>query len=371
MKKNTLVFLLFISISFCFFCSNSEKNRDWEEPFPERQKLVVIDSIGIEAGDSNYVFGSITDLMHSPDGEIMVLDMIHCTIFVFSPEGGFITRIGRRGDGPGEFIMPMYMTLLSDGSVAILDMEKTVTVIYDNEWIFSEEISPRQGLPPIEINGANENEYVGFKIDPEMENGQIVMHRKICLITEETERKVIYWEDTIPMNIEDWSSVYRDVIYSMIFTADRDGRVFFASYSSEKWHVVAMDRYGEILFEIDMNLPRFEKTDEEIADEKAYVESYVARTDDGLVIDWQPDPYRWMIRSLGVDRENRLWVERGTEIQPVFDIFDLSGTHLFTAEIDGYNAYGWKFFIDEGGILAFPEDTESFHKVYILQLQNL
>ena len=59
--------------------------------------LYSADSIGIEMGDSNYVFGSISDFDYAPDGRILILDGIQCCIFVYSQSGEFIERIGRPG----------------------------------------------------------------------------------------------------------------------------------------------------------------------------------------------------------------------------------------------------------------------------------
>ncbi len=64
--------------------------------------LTVVDSIGVELGDSNYVFGAVREVEIGPDGDIYVVDWIECTIYRYSSNGEFIQRIGRRGNGPGE-----------------------------------------------------------------------------------------------------------------------------------------------------------------------------------------------------------------------------------------------------------------------------
>ena len=38
------------------------------------RELVVVDSIGVDIGDSNYVFGSIEASSHTPNGNILLLD---------------------------------------------------------------------------------------------------------------------------------------------------------------------------------------------------------------------------------------------------------------------------------------------------------
>jgi len=41
----------------CFAgCTGGERGANWVEPFPDREQLMVVDSIGVEmGGDSNYV----------------------------------------------------------------------------------------------------------------------------------------------------------------------------------------------------------------------------------------------------------------------------------------------------------------------------
>ena len=128
--------------------------------------------------------------------------------------------------------------------------------------------------------------------------------------------------------------------------------------------MTAVDRNGEMLFDIWLDLPSAPKSEREIRDESIYMESYIARTDDGLILDWEPLPNRYMITAMGIDGESRLWVQRGTSDTPLFDVFDMNGVHLFTAELQGHETTGWKFSIDRYGILAYPEDTDLGQKVY-------
>jgi hypothetical protein len=52
-------------------------------------------------------FGRIQDLAVGPDGRIYVLDQQAAEVRVFDPDGGFLFRFGRRGEGPAEFRTPV------------------------------------------------------------------------------------------------------------------------------------------------------------------------------------------------------------------------------------------------------------------------
>ena len=100
---------------------------------------------------------------------------------------------------------------------------------------------------------------------------------------------------------------------------------------------------------------------------EAYLESLGAS---GVVIDFQPEPLRNTISELEADGEERLWVRRGTVLQPVFDVYDYSGEFLFAVNVPGAGADAqfWDFNIDEQGMIAFSTNPELYQQIYILQM---
>jgi hypothetical protein len=56
-----------------------EQAQDVSDEIPTTT-LVMLDSIGVELGDSCYIFGSIEGLGYTPDGNIAVLDRISADI---------------------------------------------------------------------------------------------------------------------------------------------------------------------------------------------------------------------------------------------------------------------------------------------------
>ena len=73
-----------------------------------------------------------------------------------------------------------------------------------------------------------------------------------------------------------------------------------------------------------------------------------------------------MITNFGVDSLNRIWVQRSFENYQTFDLYDIFGEHLTTAVLpDRDDTAHWKFNISRNGILAVPEDPESYYSVYV------
>ncbi|MGH7500933.1 MAG: hypothetical protein ACREL7_04170 [Longimicrobiales bacterium] len=65
--------------------------------------------IGKVDGDVNQAFGMLTNVTLGPQGEVLLLDFQDQSISVFTGNGTFRRRIGRSGQGPGEFDGPLSM----------------------------------------------------------------------------------------------------------------------------------------------------------------------------------------------------------------------------------------------------------------------
>ena len=376
MRLAVLLPLLLLILLFLQSCGDrSGSGASWVEPFPNRHRIAVVDSIGIESGDSCYTFAAIAGLEALPEDRIAVLDQVRCCVLVYSADGEFIGQVSRTGEGPGELRMPQYMTLLSDGRLAVMDMVLSRLSLFDaGSFEHLEDLELWRGIVPIEMASVGSGDYAALLIEPEQEEGVLYMRRVVGRFSDGAGPDVRYWEDRVELSLEDPTRIYRDVLFCQHVTADpADGRVFMSSWSTEEWTVTAFDSCGAVLFEMNLPLPRVPKTADELADEKLWIESYIARTDDGLVVDWQPDPYRWMTGDLCADGQGRLWVRRKTEPGAVFDVLDPSGEQIATAEVDYDDTCSWRFFAGGSSrMLAYPEDPHSgYQKVFVLELPEL
>ena len=67
-------------------------------------RVALVEDLRIgSVDDASYGFSQIGAVDVDRDGQIYVLEMQDAQIRVYSPDGRLIRRIGRRGDGPGEF----------------------------------------------------------------------------------------------------------------------------------------------------------------------------------------------------------------------------------------------------------------------------
>ncbi|UCC39893.1 MAG: 6-bladed beta-propeller, partial [Candidatus Aminicenantes bacterium] len=66
-------------------------------------------SIGRE-GDDNYIFYGLVAAAADSEDNIFVLDMENCRIQKYDKNGEYLQTIGRKGQGPGEFQMPQFIS---------------------------------------------------------------------------------------------------------------------------------------------------------------------------------------------------------------------------------------------------------------------
>lgn len=336
----------------------------------ERVPIAIVDSIGVEIGDSNYVFANVMAVEFGSDGNIYALDRGKYSVFVYSPDGEFIRKIGNQGSGPGELLMPLGMAVLGNGEIAVCDPMQTGINIFtaDGEW---EGVSAEfNNNPPMEMTGADSNAFVALKITIDFVEEPTTIFT-VGRYEDDSEPTAFYYEDEFPFNPEDLTELLDRTMLSIEYAADRDGNVYLTPLSTEDYIVRVFDKDGNLTLEFQREVEQVEKSVDEIAEEKRWMEAWLTNIGaQGVLIDYDPNPYRYTTSDIGYDSQNRIWVRRGTELIPVFDVYDMEGELLFTAEVEGAgeNAQYWDFVIDEHGMLAFSLNPELFCKIWIMEL---
>ena len=360
-----------------------------EYVLPEADEyLTLSDSIGIELGDSNYVFGQIAGADITPKGEIAILDSQKSCVSFFSPSGEFLQRIGRQGSGPGEFQLATGMTIFpsEEGIVvsefpvadslqlgaAVSDAMGGKLVYFNSEMEYLMDVQGFFPSPPAVIAGVNGGALVGMKpVFLQNEEGMFMGFIIGRWEMGETEPSVVYFESMSPFDPSDLSSMQDDV---PIFGATPEGIVFTSRLSTEVYEFTVWSPEGEELFTVmDENFERVLKTQEEIDLEAEIVNNRMIQQ--GMpesMANWEPDPYRSAIGGLWIDGLDRIWVTIGTTRTASFDVYDMEGNLLFTAALDaGERATTWQVLIQEDRFLAFDADPEFYPQVFIGDLPGI
>jgi len=84
--------------------------------------LELVRKIGdVDTEDENVAFHYPSDIAVDKEGNIYVLDSGNTRIQKFGPDGKYLATIGRKGQGPGEFISPSGLDLDEDGNLVVTD----------------------------------------------------------------------------------------------------------------------------------------------------------------------------------------------------------------------------------------------------------
>jgi hypothetical protein len=336
------------------------------------QELVFVDSIGIELGDSNYVFGSIEAASHTLDGNILIMDRPACCVREYTPEGVFVRQYGRRGTGPGEVINPLSMTRLTNGNVIMLDMQTggLHTFSPQGEWLgLTAEITNE---PILWITPSEGNTFVGTHNTFHVEDEQLYVTAVVGKYASDSVDPVLtLWENTFPFDFQDFTLLINESYFATVFTSDREGNVFLAMRDPEEYHITGYDINGDVFVEFEHDIPMAERTEEEIREEAEFWNTRARNMGANGQLNYEPGPYRLKIHSMGIDDQQRLWVRRGTEETPTFDVFSYEGEHLFTATLTGVTGHSgllWEVHVDEFGILAWSLDPEDgYQKLHMVE----
>ena len=88
--------------------------------------LELVRKIGdVDTEDEHVAFNYPSDVASDKDGNIYILDSGNARIQKFGPDGKYLATIGRKGQGPGEFLMPDAIALDKDGNLVVADSSQT------------------------------------------------------------------------------------------------------------------------------------------------------------------------------------------------------------------------------------------------------
>jgi hypothetical protein len=124
MKKETIALLIFIFFVTTYSIPESAKNKNKQFTFKEDL------SIGLEYGDENLMFGSISNICLDAKENIYVLDWKNFRIQKFDTKGNFFKSfVLKKGQGPQEISSFPKMAVNPEGIISILDSRANKVLI--------------------------------------------------------------------------------------------------------------------------------------------------------------------------------------------------------------------------------------------------
>ncbi len=373
MRKIFQVFAVFFLLLACDGDQNEITDTIGTTSIPQ-YTLAVTDSIGIEMGDSAYVFGSVMDTEILPDGNIMVLDGAYCKIRVYSPEGEHIRSFSGQGNGPGELVNPFNLYNWGNGEVGVIDVyaggiHRFTT---EGEWLGLDlQITNSSFIGPIVTE---QNKFVSFKSRFFQEGDAIYATAFVGLFPLTIDPEVTYWEKTVPWDPANMGNLANELLFNSFYTADpTTGRIFVSPFNEDNYSILCYEPDGSSAGTITADYTPVPKTEEEIQAESDFIEFFLRTSESNnpnMNYDCTPWPNHLAVTGLYMGPGGNLWAMRGGMDVPTFDIWNENHELVGTATIPGLPSGGsnWKFVFGPNHTVAWNENPESFQKLYILTM---
>jgi hypothetical protein len=326
----------------------------------------VIDSIGVEIGDSDYMFGRANSATFASDGSIVILDDMRCTVGFFTPEYEHVRTVDIGGEGPGQFRSPSAIQSLPDGGFLVYGVMDRKMAFFDSEMHLQNEIlstsSNRRG--PYQAVPLSDSTVVArfFEFSPA---GDSVSN--IILVTDGVTETVIT-RRSAPLDEH-----YRwQLLTGLFFCSMSDGSILVSERSLDEWKVLRFDQEGRILDSLQREYEPLHKSDSLLAAElEAARQDWLNAFGTLNGFEHVQEEYFPAITGLHSDQEGRIWVQHGPYNAPVFDVVTREGILQFVCRFDAptwQHCFAWNVIISGRGYLAGLLNPEQYHLIYRLDL---
>jgi len=145
--KRLIIILLVLLISQFVFSENPQILKSPNNPIHGNLNLKLKKDLilGKEA-PGPYLFALVKGIEIS-DKYIYVLDSKMAKVKVYDLKGRFIREIGRKGEGPGEFMIPVNFCLSANGDIYIYDIQRRRMSVFSSEGSYKRDFIVEKPLP--------------------------------------------------------------------------------------------------------------------------------------------------------------------------------------------------------------------------------
>ncbi len=114
-----------------------------------RPSVQEVFSVGSMAGEEWETFARVRTVAFDGKGNLYILDADNGRVVKVGPDGRFLGELGRKGEGPGEFQMPLGMAVTQEGEVAVFDVGHTGFTLFRPDGSFARTVPLAGGMSSI------------------------------------------------------------------------------------------------------------------------------------------------------------------------------------------------------------------------------
>ncbi len=359
--------LVAIATLFATACAEPLVFPEWTIPVPEglptrEYEVAAIDDragdhinlaadlvISDTAGDGAAAFFNPREIVVDDAGRIYVLDAGNHRVQVFASNGAFLRSFGHRGQGPGEFMLPVAMMLVDDG-ILINDLRAGRLSLWSREGDHLRDHAHGRGFRPPVVIGDRDT-LLGAYGEERAGDYPLNVTARFTLAGEEIARvgavpirgrvRVRVGPEISADYAEGFNQLHIDMEGDVQprFALGRDGALYLAA--GDEYQVLALDASGAPRWALRTTMPLPQRP---VASIDALVNNS-RRVSSRSDLEW--DPLLPAIQATRVDGHGHLWVypmlpeslvnevEAGAPQQPrPVDVYSAGGELLYSGLAD-------------------------------------
>jgi hypothetical protein len=332
--------------------------------------LSIIDSVGVELGDSAYIFGAILGAEFMPFGGFAVLDRAAGNIRLYSDTGSHQRTISRGGSGPGEIVQAYGLIVWPNGDMGVFDPYQGGLMRFNpgGEYL-GLQFEAVQNIPldPVMVGDSS---YVAMRSAIHHENDQVFVESFLGSFPMTWEPSVKYISDLTLFDPSGLGDFLISTFFYRPWTVDRRrGTVYVAPYDQGRYSIMVFNPDGSSGGVLTLPTVPVEKTPDEIAGEREYIAAFLTAAEGGdpMYNVWcDPLPFKHPVGSMTVDDAGNLWVLRGDRDDVFFNVWNASGEHAFDCVLPGVPGGDIRFRVSGNRMLLYRENPLDYQKIYII-----
>jgi hypothetical protein len=336
--KGVIIILLVFLVNQFLFSGNPQILKSPANPIHGKLNLKLEKDLVLgEETPGPYLFSSINGIEVS-DKYIYVLDSKMAKVNVYDLKGRFIREIGRKGEGPGEFMIPGSFYLSDKGDLYIYDLQRKRISVFSHEGNFKRDFIVEETFSlPMKFY-VDEKNYI-YTILIEFSPTEIFLNF-VKMDSGGKVKKIFYKTSRLTLIPFESKGMKGNLFYEHPYMA----HLYFTNISEDNFALMNSMRYEIILFSKEGDiLARILKDERDSKVTGKEREIALSKEKSGIPKELQKyatfSDTRPFCSNLSSDENGRIYVER---FRPVtekgktfnYDIFNSKGEYLYKLSLD-------------------------------------
>jgi hypothetical protein len=299
--------------------------------------------IGSERDDPTG-FSDVRGILLDRKGNIWVVEASAQEIRIFDPTGKHLRNVGRKGQGPGEFIYADGMALAPDGLIWVHDPQNLRYSIFDQEGKFvRQQLMPANGYSYLWSGGIDRSGHVWDRIIAYDPNDPTAV-RMVRAAPDWSKLDTLRLPRCGPPRAQPEASAFKlphgyygvPFLPGPVYAIDYDAPAAWCAPTSAEYRLRKIGvEPRDTLVRIVRSVAALPVTGEEREAAIAKIKEFMKKVGDNVSLDWSRIPKnKPILQSAFVDQDGRLWVRRTSlDKQADFDLYSAEGKPLATVRI--------------------------------------